>query len=243
MIWNIKDNGESIEKLASKWLEKGLIHEYNKFWGKYIGNINGKPAEISGLSQDKNRDRLLIGQWNYTLLCNLVVLYKLKKEIKLNPKMEEGQKVLQSIRNLNETIHVLYNSNEIVDKFNKKMYCNIKTLDPSLINYRNIIAHDIRYFIKIGKTELMVPSMSNDFNNKKDFIWSLDEPSNLEYVFLSDFVNKSYEIVKQMLYDLLSQSCKLLAKDLDNKTIPEYESLTIPKKLSTHASGSTNADF
>jgi hypothetical protein len=220
MKWNIKDNGESIEKLAAKRLDAATIEKYNSFWAVYIGCANGKPIAIKDITDEQNRKRLLIGQWNYTLLYNLLLI-KLPNGSSSNIKKKDYEKVVNSIRQYSEVVHLLYNSVEIVEKFNGvfPMHKIDTSSFRSFIEYRNNIAHSIRPFIKI-QHEVHYPSNYEVFENlNHNFIWSLDEPPSIQYQSLTHFMAFAYEKIRGLLYMLIDKGKKIMNTELGEKTI------------------------
>jgi hypothetical protein len=220
MKWNIKDNGESIEKLAAKRLDVATIAKYNSFWAMYIGCASGKPIAIKDITEEQNRKRLLIGQWNYTLLYNLLLI-KLPKGSSSNIKKKDYVKVVNSIRQYTEVVHLLYNSVEIVGKFNGVFPMHkIDTSNfRSFIVYRNNIAHNIRPFIKI-QDEVHYPSNYEIFENlNHNFIWSLDEPQSIQYQSFAQFKTFAYEKIRGLLYMLIDKGTNIMKTELGEKTI------------------------
>jgi hypothetical protein len=223
MNWNIKDLGESIEKLAANKLDQSLINSYNKFWGTYIGHHKGAPIPIAGINNDDDRIRLKLGQWCYSLLQNqlFLTLIKVPKSIKA----KEFEKVANSIRVFVESTHHIYNSIELVENFNEDFpffRINVSSLS-GFKNFRNILAHNVRPLIKV-KTELMVPKNFSVFSDSKAddrWIWTLDSYKfkDVEYCALSEYINFTSENNRHLTFSLLEKSTEILNEQIAGKAI------------------------
>lgn len=248
MKWNIQDHGDSVEKVAAKRLDNSIISKYNEYWGNYIGNDGGKPFEIKGINLDANRTRLFLGQCSYTLLQNLLLL-NLIENIPTNIKNKEPQKVVKSLRIYYEATHLLYNSIEIVDDYNKypqllnEPKINIENL-YSFTKFRNALAHGFRPEVKID-TCLMVPKnfqLFKDWSGGDYKIWTLDNMGEIDFWTIFDYINYLKEQNKQLLFDLLDKSNEFAEKKLKDKNIRQYSTLIkLDSTIFPEVSGSTRA--
>lgn len=221
MKWNIKDCGESIEKLAATQLEQGLVVKYNIFWGKYIGHKDGQPLLIKGISEEQNRKRLLLGQWCYSVLQNQLFLKKLS-DVPTNIKRSK-EKLAKSIRVFLESTHILFNTIEIVNHFNEdftEYTINIDSLS-SFKKFRNILTHNIRPLIGINSM-LMVPKnleVFYDWTPNERKIWILDSYEGIEYWSLLDYVDFVYKKNSNLLFELLRNATHILTEELGESLI------------------------
>ncbi len=244
MNWNIKDHGDSIEKLAAKKLADSIISKYNTFWATYIGCENGLPIQIKNITEEQNRIRLLLGQWNYTLLFNLLILEPNNSSFG-TIKKNEYNKVVQSIQKYNGMVHTFYNSIEIIKKFNE--YFKSHNIDISqyktFVEYRNIIAHNIRPFIKIDSV-VRYPLNYDVFENlDKNFVWSLDSSPQIKYQTIEEFKGYAFSHTQNLLFNLIDKANEILSSKLKGEKILEIGSVTNLHNstfvINTPTSGST----
>lgn len=248
---NIKDSGDSIEKLTVKLmsnLNPEIIIKYNEFWGNYIGHDqNGNPLSINGIKvgSEIDKKRLILGQWIYILLQNQVILQTIKKEIPIKITNKAFQKVSKFIRLLNEGTHCLYNSIEVVKKFNYDQDKKIKTDNIiGFINYRNILAHNVRPLLKFENNNILVPIDFEIFINSGPndrWIWSLDSYKfqNVKYGTLNDYIEDLFQKNKEFLFSVLDESILILKVELGDKKIDDISDLRLKGKIDTPFSGST----
>lgn len=248
MKWNIKDHGESVEKVAAEKLEPSIISRYNAFWGNCIGNVGGKPLQIKGIDSDTNRTRLFLGQCNYTLLQNLLFL-DLINEIPKSIKKKESQKLVKSLKLFYQSTHILFNSIELVDHYNQypllqtNSKINIDQLH-SFKKFRNLLAHGFRPEIKIEQC-LHVPKnfeLFTDLAIGDHKIWSLDNMGKIEYWSLFEYINFLSEKNKHLLFELLNKSIEFAEKKLKDKNIGQHSTLIkLDSTIFPEISGSTRA--
>lgn len=244
MKWNIKEHGESIEKLASKELDISIVKQYNEYWGKYVGHNNGEPISIEGIDESLNRQRLLLGQWCYTLLQNLLLL-KSENRSPFNIKNGEYHKLTKSIRLYFEAVHLLYNSTEIIRHYNE--YKLGEQIDITSFNsfraYRNIIAHNIRPFLRIDGV-VHFPKNYEVFDHlQENFVWPLDTKPDIEYHSIDDFKQYAFEQIKDLLFKLVENAIAIIENQMGGRSIGNADSnisaQSPPDSNSIAVSGST----
>lgn len=243
MKWNIKDHGESIEKLAAKQLEPEIVSAYNKFWGTYIGHKKGAPINIPGLIEQDNRTRLKLGQWCYTLLQNQLFIALCKTPVNIRP--NHYLKIATSIRTWNECTHLLYNSIELAEDFNADFPTKVIPVAGLLAfkDFRNVIAHNFRPPISFPEGQLIVPKNFEVFkhsNANERRIWTLDEPKSpkIQYWTLAGFKSFVFQQNKQLLFQMLDRAELIMKEILPDKTITWHEA--DPKSMNYFfVSGST----
>lgn len=236
MKWNIKDCGDGIEKLAAQILPKDVAETYNKFWGNYIGHRNGKPINIAGISDEDNLIRLKLGQWCYTLLQNHLILNYIQKEIP--DKIQNNSQVLHSLRLFTEVTNTLYNSGELINKYNSDFdnsNINISWFND-FIEFRNTITHNIRPLYSISENQLLVPSnfqwFSLNSSGSTRWIWPIDNFDGIEYSPLKSFVFEMNARHKQLLFDLINASLNT-AKEIFNEKVIDPPTSFDCKTIST----------
>lgn len=229
MKLNIKDFGDAVEKQATITLKNDfadVLHIYNEFWYKFIGHDGkGKPLNIDNIKPNsvENIKRLRLGQWCYILLQNQLFI-KLVGNAPTNIKEKDYAKIAKSIRMLFESTHHLYNSIEIVEKFNAEnsQVINVSSVD-GFKAYRNTLAHNIRPYITIS-SEINVPknhSIFKDFSADDRWIWSLDNHifNMFEFWSLSEHLNFTSQQNKNLLINLIKNSDLILQDVFKGKSI------------------------
>ena len=221
MIWNIKDSGDPFEKECYT-LIVNKIKNYNVFWSSYVGNINGKPAGIEGISKEFDTKRLLIAQWNYTLLRNLFTT-----EILINRNAKK--QVKNQLNLINQEIdfllatHLLFNTVEIVDKINSHIeIMPIKQNFEAFVEFRNHLTHNIKPLTKIINKYFHVPSNFDwfeDLNIKtnESWIWSEFDFSNLKFQRVSSYFQWCYQNSLDLFNQTLDHEIFYFSNKLKNK--------------------------
>ena len=180
MYWNLKDYGDPIEKKAFDFINNKGLNGYKDFWNKFVGNVDGKPAQLEIEDDVVNIKRKLIAQWNYSVLKNLYTIELLLKHKYRNHKINKKNiiEVISYDRDVLLVTHLTYNNISILDKINKQ----IKGIEEKyneeykdFINFRNLITHNIKPLTKVGY-QYEVPKNFEWFTqNGKDtdnLIWS-----------------------------------------------------------------------
>jgi hypothetical protein len=249
MNWNIKDKGDSVEKIAAKKFGSDkIISMYNEYWGQYIGNSGGKPLIIKGIDTDINRSRLFMGQCNYTLLQNYLFL-SLIDGIPTVINKKENHKLVKSLKIFYESTHTLYNSIEIVDHYNGyPLYENKSTINLdslySFKKFRNAIAHSFRPDLQINQC-LFVPKnfeLFKDWSDGDNKIWTLDSMGKIEYWSIFEYINFLKEQNKQLLFQLLKKSLEFADNKLKQNKIDQTSLLLkLDNNIFPEISGSTSA--
>lgn len=234
MNWNIKDSGDPFEKKCCH-LIINKIKGYNDFWSRYVGNIAGKPAKIEGISYDINEKRLLIAQWNYTILRNV---YATKILLKRNEKKQVKNQediINQEIDFLLST-HLFYNTIEIINKIKFQIDIEIKEAQhKDFIEFRNHITHNVKPLIKILNNFYHVPENFDwflDLNmpKNKSWIWSELDSSGLKFQRLSKFFEWCFQKTLTIFNQILHEELEYFSRNLNDKkisdTIPEIKKTT-----------------
>lgn len=244
MNWNLQDFGDTIEKQFHSIIND-KISRYKDFWVKYVGNISGKPAPIIGISIKDDKLRILIGQWNYNILKNILLLQLLIENKYKNHKLKESH-ILYYDRDLLLSCHLYYNIIENFDKINNHIKENVvlnKTKDnkyersnKDFINYRNVLTHNIRPLTKIKNNTYQVPVTWEYFTShgKEEFIWSDLEKAEIQYCTLREHLEK-------ILNESLTQFKLLIEEELsffDKKSVGKIIDPPEPK-----GKGDSNGGF
>jgi hypothetical protein len=248
MKWNIKDHGDSVEKIAAKELDDTIVNRYNEYWGNYIGNVSGKPLEINGIDSETNRTRLFLGQCLYTLLQNLLLL-NLINGIPNKIKHNEPKKLVKSLKLYLEATHILYNSVDIVEDYNKFPFVPTESkIDVlkffSFKKFRNVLAHGFRPEVKVDHCLYVTKNFElfNDWSEGDYKIWTLDNIGEIDFWSIFDYINYLKEQNKQLLFDLLDKSIEFAENKLKDKNIGQHSTLIkLDSNIFPEISGSTRA--
>ena len=227
MKWNIKDNGDPFEQKC-KNLISNKIKKYNVFWSLYVGNNKGKPANIIGLSDDLNTKRLMIAQWNYTLLRNV---YTTDVLIKRNAKKQ----VKNQLDIINQEIdfilatHLFFNTIELVDKIN--LHIDIKSIKQdfnAFTEFRNHLTHNVKPLIKVSNNYYHVPSNFEWFDNlnistNDSWIWSEFDFTGIKFQRVSTYFEWCFENSLSLFNKALDNEMNYFSKNLKKKKISDLE--------------------
>ncbi len=224
MNWNIKDHGDGLEK-KSQSLISSRVPTYKEFWRLYVGNINGNPASINGISEELNHKRLLVAQWNYSILRNTyaiktTIIGRHKKISNVDSMIEQEVKFLTST-------HLFYNTIEIAQKI------QIQLEEPSsnqkfqnFIKFRNCITHNIKPLTKVVNDYYHVPSNFEWFEEKsiksdESWIWSEEDFSGLKYQTVDNYFEYCYEESINLLNQVLENELDYFSKLFPNLEISD----------------------
>lgn len=252
MNWNIKDDGDSLEKKCND-LIRLRIKKYIEFWSKYVGNIDGKPAKIDGILEELNKKRLMVAQWNYTLLRNIYQIKQIKEKNEKTASQNIVNKIdiqIQIEMNFILFTHLFYNIIEIVEKI--KVQIGDKTDSTSKFDdfkiFRNVLAHNIKPLTKIIKNYYHVPENLEWFRkfsvlNNETWIWDDENFAELKYQRLSRYCDNYYNNALSLFNDVLLSEIAFFDKELKGKRIQDKETNSrINIKGSCFASGTTSMD-
>jgi len=249
MNWNIKDDGDPLEKKC-KELIRSKIKNYNEFWSKYVGNINGKPIKIDGISEEQNKKRLMVAQWNYTLLRNIFQIKQIKEK---NDKSASPN----IVNNIDIQIHIemdfilvthlFYNIIEIVEKIKKQIGDNTNSTSKfdDFKMFRNVLAHNIKPLTKIINKKYCVPKNLEWFSaacihNDDTWIWDNKCFNSLKYQSLSLYYEKYYTNALDLFNGVLLSEIEFFDKELKGKKIQDKgTNVEINNNGSCVASGTT----
>lgn len=226
-IQNIEEHGDNIEKLLASEFKDELtneIHNYNKLWGNYIGNnTNAEPQLIEGHTEiDYNdKERLLIGQFCYTLLFNLLGLQKANLKVMKIKDLPEEEKFYETVRILQEITFLIYNSIDIQEKFSSelKVYSEglvteLTTKQERIKKFRNTFTHRILPSHRIVEDEILIPFIKTD-ENKFDDDW-IDNDDWVYGYDVSIFDNANFMSISEILYEFIGVNKHILNKLLKN---------------------------
>lgn len=227
MKWNIKDSGDPFEKKCYRLIHN-KIKKYNNFWSTYVGNINGKPANIEGISKDLNIKRLLTAQWNYTILRNVFTTEVIIKRNEKKQVKNQLDLINQEIDFLLST-HLLFNTIEVVDKINSHIEEQpIKHNFNAFIEFRNHLAHNIKPLIKVINKYYHVPLNFEWFENiniqtNESWIWSEFDFSDLKFQRISSYFKWCFEISLNLFNQTLENEISYFSKIFNGLKISDYE--------------------
>lgn len=195
-------------------LFENKINKYYGFWHKFIGN-NGQsfPLPIEGINESHNRLRLQMGQYNYTILKDIVFM---KEALIAYENNENSDKIdfVSFEHSYIMSIHSFYNIIELVDGINNNKSFNASKIKIeqflSFKKYRNEIAHTMRSPFKIKENQVFVPTnfnnIPNDPNLKEDpKIWSLKDFDThlLDYqpfqVFITQYIENGFSLLNSII--------------------------------------------
>jgi hypothetical protein len=250
MALDIQKFGDPFEQVAFKRFPEKL-QRYPEFWELYVGNDNGRPMEIDGLSKEQNRKRLLIAQWNYGILRNILNLDEIFQKCK-NSKVIKNDvtSLIQHEQWFVSSINLFYNNSELFDKVKFHVYpeelnTNKDHLFKDFRKMRAAIIHNLKPVLKISEEDFyLVPKNFDWFlreentfkkeNNKRDdfntWIWCQHDFSELEYQRLPDFVSWGIEKSFFQFQRFLGKELEFFEIDFIGKLI----TVTIPISISSN---------
>ena len=227
MKWNVKDAGDPLERKCHDLITKQL-KKYQEFWSNYVGNYNGKPLRILNITPELDKKRLLIAQWNYTILRNTYSI-----ELLLNSNKKKKNKDIYSvIKQENDFLlatHLVYNSIEIMNKINYQLDLkNCDQISKGFIDFRNHLTHNIKPFTKISNKNLHVPSNFDWFSNinidtNESWIWSVTDFSGLKFHSLINYLDWCFQKLIDLFNQLLTNEIQYFKDKLGGIKIPELD--------------------
>lgn len=238
MIWNLKDYGDPLEKKALNFIESNGLGGYKNFWDVFVGNIKGKPAPLRNTIESKNEKRLLLAQWNYSILKNLYIIHRLK--------VDRYNKHRINTNNLNDvthydrdyilSTHLTYNNLELLDKISnlikyKKNNSFHINKHNGFVSFRNLMTHNIKPLTKINY-HYEVPKNLDWFNEKgvetKNFIWSNSEFfEGLEYQPINEYLSQCIEFIITDFKEILTYEFSFM--NYLFKQTPKTEIVDVPQ--------------
>jgi hypothetical protein len=232
MQYNIKDHGDPFEKKCYN-LISNKIRDYKLFWSDYVGNNNGKPENINGISEEINKKRILVAQWNYTLLRNVYTTQKLYERNKNKKARDISNAIDQEVDFIIST-HLLFNTIEIIRKIEKTIEKKdvIKENWAGFIEFRNCLTHNIKPLTKIEQNIYHVPKnfdwfLSNNTSTDESWIWSdKDFFKNLQFQQFPSFLDWCFQKSITVFNDILNEEIIYFSHNMAGKTIssaPEYK--------------------
>lgn len=203
LIINGNDFDQKYADYAWKYFPK-----YEEFWAKYVGcnSLSGRIAReliINGIEDSQDILRKLIWQWNYTIFLNYIHLDELSKNI---PSFTIDRFTeLERIHLL--STHLYYTSIECLIKIKNKLSLAIKGKKIEIQGYRfyrNMLAHNVRPFVRVNGNEYFVvdPNVTSKLksifanNEENKSVWT-DELINQNINFIS--LNEAIEFLKSKL--------------------------------------------
>lgn len=189
--WSL-EFGDVVEKMNVAFIRKN-IKKYETFWAKYIGCKNGSAVAIKNIKNADNETRLLVGQWNYSIMKDIVGLNLLNEKYAVED--FTPTKMLQFESDYTISITQFYHILDSIEHIQKQIKIAPMSYDRDNFNkLRETIIHDVRVKLQIEDNQFMVPENFDWFTNRKDgWTWDNYDFTGLKYIPFSSFLNALFQ--------------------------------------------------
>lgn len=236
--FDITKHGDPIEISNSEFITN-KINGYKNIWEFFIGNNNGYPPNVKGLTKEQSVNRFKLAENNYTVLYSLLSIqrklnfYLVDKNQQNNPlAIFEDTKVVFS--SISSVVDLLEKNMGLLNIFDQKLKDKIDLVEKYM-EERNQTLHGRKLAIKIINGVVHIPKTelkANPFLSDKN--WNEYEDS--EFIGFYDYLDHCLTFLCELSSDIFNKIFSTLEKewkdiqfldvDYDNNGNEQYSGMT-----------------
>lgn len=209
MMFNIEKDGDSLERVKISFIDEH-IPNYRYLWTKFIGHDGAGNIQPSNLDQNKERKRKEIGSLNYSIMQNLMSLFKKKDKI---VNFVYDQTSVDSYTELKELISEYVTLFGLIVDRQEKMLKHFVTTD-NLNTYtrlsekykptRNFLQHDNDVTLIVDDLGLVAIPVITSMTMPEDVNW-FKEFHDKEIIYLETYVQESFGDLEKELNSTMNK--------------------------------------